>query len=1118
MVGCSGASHYDEPGDGEDDTEGSDSANGRVCPVKAVSPSDDHDRRARVARTRRLRPARPRHAEACEDEERCGEAEKAGRHPAERRLRPLQIGYTARYGRRIYEVNILGPLVVKRAGREVTLAAGKQRALLLLLVLHRDEPVSPERLADELWDGSAAAGAPKTVQVYVSRLRTALGDEAVVRAGSGYALAAGRVNIDADNFEELVAKGAAQLGDGNAGSAAVTIRAALRLWRGSALAGFEYEDWARLESARLEELRLQALELRIEADLQLGRHAALVAELVKLAAEAPLRERLLAQLMLALYRSGRQADSLAVFAAARRRLVDELGLEPGPELQSLQRRILAHDPSLRAPPTGIRLRRQRGGLLVAVGGAALALAAIATAIAIRETSGGAHLSRALPDSLAVIDSRTNAVTSDVPIGAGPAAVAVAHGSAWVADAGDQTIAQVTPDGVLVGRTGLTRIPSQLASGAGALWIASSTGQRGVVLRFDPTSARITGSETVRVGFGAGDDLFSPATPSAIAVGEGGVWTNDLRQRVWELRPHGVQTWDLPTPDAADGIALGAGSVWVSSSARDRVLRLDPRTGRVEARVPIVAGNAHHAGPYGIAFGDGAVWVADALAGTVSRINAQRNRVAATIRVETRPTHIAVGDGAVWVLNAGAGTVSRIDPRRNSVVATIHVGPDATGIAAGLGSVWVTLAGGSPPGETTRERSQPLQALPYNSCSPVLHGSGQPQLLIASDLPTDLAGAQTAVIRDWRAAIVAVLRAHRFRAGPYRIGYQACDDSLPNSGADPARCAANARSDALDQSLVGVIGPRESFCAELELPTLNAAPGGPVPMISASNTYVGLTHAGPATAADEPDRYYPTAARTYVRLVGSDDYQSAGLVLFLEQLGRHRVYVLDDGQGTGYAGAVYAERAARRLGLLVVGRATWNPDAAEYGALVRRIARSHADAVVLSGCICSNGSGVVADLRRGLPRNVTLIGTDNFGGTDSFFGPPGDVFAGMYSTAAYPPPQALSRAGRAFLARLLPGRALDDIDPNVTYAAEAARLLLQAIAHSQGTRGSVSRQLLRTRDPNGLAGPVSFDANGDPSPTPIAVYRVDPWMSFKAHRDGQGLIYVRTVQPPRSLAR
>jgi DNA-binding SARP family transcriptional activator len=240
----------------------------------------------------------------------------------------------------VLEFRILGPLEVAERDRLVVLGGPKQRALLVILLLHRGEVVSTDRLSDELWGERPPASAAKTVQAYVSNLRRALGDGLLVTRGHGYLLQAARGQLDVDQFEALVEAGRTAFGEGDACRASTRLREGLALWRGPPLADFAYEPFAQAEAARLGEERLAALEDRIDADLALGGHAALVGELESLVREHPLRERLQGQLMIALYRSGRQAEALERYQQARRKLLDELGIEPGPELQQLERAIL----------------------------------------------------------------------------------------------------------------------------------------------------------------------------------------------------------------------------------------------------------------------------------------------------------------------------------------------------------------------------------------------------------------------------------------------------------------------------------------------------------------------------------------------------------------------------------------------------------------------------------------------------------------------------------------------------------------------------------------------------------------------------------------------------------
>ena len=247
------------------------------------------------------------------------------------------------------QFRILGPLEAAERDVPRPLGGARQRAVLAILLLHRGEVVSGERLVEELWGERAPATAGKVLQAYISRLRKAIGGDVLLTRGRGYVLPAAAGELDLDEFERLAADGRAALAGGDAASAAARLREALGLWRGPPLADFRYEAFAQGEIARLEEARLAALEDRIDADLALGRHGEVIAELEALVRAHPLRERLWAQLMIALYRGGRQSDALLAFRRARGRLVAEIGVEPGPELRALETAVLAHDPGLAAP-------------------------------------------------------------------------------------------------------------------------------------------------------------------------------------------------------------------------------------------------------------------------------------------------------------------------------------------------------------------------------------------------------------------------------------------------------------------------------------------------------------------------------------------------------------------------------------------------------------------------------------------------------------------------------------------------------------------------------------------------------------------------------------------------
>jgi DNA-binding SARP family transcriptional activator len=238
------------------------------------------------------------------------------------------------------DFRLLGPFEVADDSGPIPLRGDKQRAVLARLLLEPGRVVSTDRLIDALWGEQPPRTAPTSLQNFVSQLRKVLGPDAVATKPPGYVLHAERDQLDIARFEQLVVEARTKDGPDRRSE---RLREALSLWRGPPLADFAFEAWAQPEIMRLEELRLSALEDRIEADLEAGRHAELVGELESLVAEHPLREGLRGQLMLALYRSGRQADALDAFQEARQTLVAELGLEPGPSLQTLHRRIIQQE-------------------------------------------------------------------------------------------------------------------------------------------------------------------------------------------------------------------------------------------------------------------------------------------------------------------------------------------------------------------------------------------------------------------------------------------------------------------------------------------------------------------------------------------------------------------------------------------------------------------------------------------------------------------------------------------------------------------------------------------------------------------------------------------------------
>ena len=605
------------------------------------------------------------------------------------------------------EFRILGPFDARIDGRALELPAGKPRALLAALLLRSGEVVSVDALVDELWGEQPPPTAAKNVQGYVARLRRTLGEGVLVTQTPGYALRIDEQLLDSSRFRALVEEARHE----EPAAAADRLRDALALWRGPPLADFTYEPFAQEEIRRLEDLRLSALEDRIQADLALGRHEDVVAELESLVRSHPLRERLQGELLVALYRCGRQAEALEAYRAARHRFVDELGVEPSPELQRLERAILEHDPSLQAParsdrrpPVAAAPRIGRRGLFALAG---LIVAAAVVALLVTHLSSDAHALRAVPNSVGVLEgSKVRAVITG---GGEPGGIAYGAGAVWIADTAEDLVLRIDPDSRTVDRIPVGHRPTAVAVGDGQVWVVNQLDR--TVSEVNPQARKQVG--TIQVGNGA----------TAIAYGHGSVWvanaTDYSLSRIDADRGKVVAT--IPLAGVPAGVASGRGGMWVTSSSTGQLLLVDPGENQVTQSIPI--GN----GPRGVAVGGGSVWVANEPDGTVSRLDPRSGRVS-KITVGDAPTGVAYGDDAVWVANSLGGTVSRIDPDTGSA-RLIEVGNQPTDIAPVGGSAWVTVLPGkaSHRGGTLRIALTPGFVL--NSADPtVFDGQSQWQLL------------------------------------------------------------------------------------------------------------------------------------------------------------------------------------------------------------------------------------------------------------------------------------------------------------------------------------------------------------------------------------------------------
>jgi YVTN family beta-propeller protein len=784
------------------------------------------------------------------------------------------------------EFRILGPLEVESDGQVLPIGSRQPRALLTLLLLDANRVVSRDRLFEALWGEEPPETAANALQVYVSQLRKALGHDLIATQQRGYQIHVEEGQLDLERFDRLVDEARLLEPDG----AARTLRQALLLWRGEPLADLTDVPLVEGERHRLEELRLSTLEARIEADLALGEHASLVPELEALVREHPLRERLRGQLMLALYRSGRQAEALEVYRQGRRLLADELGLEPGEALKRLEKAILEHDPALapaapppseggrRSVPTGTvtllftdvegstrliedlrddygtlldehnRLVRkallEHGGLEIAgqgdafffafrrardavtaaiaaqravltadwpraadvririgihtgepgvaeggyhgidvvraarisaaahggqtlvsnatrdlvgsavpdvsfrdlgehrlpeidepqvifqalapglpdgfpalrtdddvhvmpIGGreaelAAAAEAAVgaeerrlrlfrrsriaaavgsvivvgaAVAIAVALTQGGPSVGRVRPNSIAVIDPKTDRLVADVGVGSRPVAVAVGEGGVWVANADDGTVSRIDPrTRKVVSTIGIGADLSDVTVGYGSVWVAD--GNDGTLTRIDPKLNAV--EATLR--FGTTSELV-PEPVFSVATGAGAVWIT-RGNRLIRIDPATGRAASFPIP-APVAIAVGAGAVWVTTQD-ERLLRIDSATGARTGSLSLPSTG------FAPKVGVGALWLILPLAtGAVWRIDPATVTPTANVAVKSFPNDLAVGDGAVWAAG-GDGTVLRIDPVRAVVQKTIRLGLQPAAVAAGVGGVWVAV--------------------------------------------------------------------------------------------------------------------------------------------------------------------------------------------------------------------------------------------------------------------------------------------------------------------------------------------------------------------------------------------------------------------------------------------
>lgn len=581
------------------------------------------------------------------------------------------------------EFRILGTIEGTGDQGPIPLGGPRQRTFLAALIVRRNEVVSIDRLVDDVWGEAPPPTGPKTVQVYVSQLRKAFAaagatpSDVLETHGHGYRLVIRPGELDVDRFERLLSAGRAALAEGNYASASATLGDALAVWRGPALEDVGYEAFAREEIGRLEERRLAALEDRVEADLHFAAAEDLVGELEMIIARNPLRERPRGQLMRALYRAGRHGEALNVYAETRRVFSEELGIEPGPTLRDLERKILAHDPELvrvergRAAGSdaarGSRFRHRR---VLAVAAPVVAIAGVAVILALVGGEGRSVAVPAVQSNVVAALELQGGLGVQAPIADPAGGVAAGRGAVWASDPGAGTVERIDPTtGDRVQSIRVGRDPTGLAIGAGAVWVANSGD--GTVSRIDPQTYA---TRTIRVGNG----------PGPIAFGDGKVWVANVADGTLQgINPVSLGL-SAPAPSAVgvSAIVADGNGLWASVPGEGEVIEFDPRTGKQVTAVDV--GN----GPTQLTLGGRSTWVTNPPDDTITEIDPALN--VRKVSVPGSPVTIAWGDGDVWVATA-SGTVARVDPVHRRILSTVRVGGQPGPLAFAAGRLWVGAA-------------------------------------------------------------------------------------------------------------------------------------------------------------------------------------------------------------------------------------------------------------------------------------------------------------------------------------------------------------------------------------------------------------------------------------------
>jgi branched-chain amino acid transport system substrate-binding protein len=429
-------------------------------------------------------------------------------------------------------------------------------------------------------------------------------------------------------------------------------------------------------------------------------------------------------------------------------------------------------------------------------------------------------------------------------------------------------------------------------------------------------------------------------------------------------------------------------------------------------------------------------------------------------------------------------------------------PALLALAATAAALGITACGAS-----DKEKVSGITPVDANCGDLQYSGSGKAEKLIVSDLP--LHGDSAERSKQMNDAIVQEMARKGWLTGNTEVAFQACDDSLASTGEwDENLCRTNAHKYAANPDVIGVIGTYNSGCAAIEMPILNRAPGGGVPMVSPGNTFVCLTEPSPTLCKpDEPQKYFPSGTRNYIRVVPNDAVQGAGMASFANQQGIRKPFILiasddptSEGQGRTFEGA------AKSLGMNIAGVEHYDPKASSYTDLMKKAKAAGADAIFLGAILEENGAQLIKDKVSVLGPNdgaVKLLAPDGFAQQNTI-DQAGSASAGMFVSLPGKVPGSLRGEGSAFVKELRSQIGDQPIEVFAPYTGQAAEVLLNAIGVGK-TRAGTIHTLFKTRVTDGITGSFAITPSGDPQPAPISVQKAADTFELE-----------KTIVPPPAL--